>query len=403
MDSGIPLLSIIIPTRNRFDYVRFAIESVLKIASNKFELVIQDNSDSNELEAWIKSRFNDSRLVYAHSNLPVSMCENYEGAAELASGEYLCFIGDDDGVNPEIIDATIWTKQHHFDALIPSSVINYVWPDLKMESRASMKSGELSIRTFTGELTIPSAEIELLKSIKSASQNFYKLPKAYYGIVKKSCFDIIKKETGLYFPGVSPDMSAATSLALTVGQICHVDYPLFVPGSSLKSNAGLAGLKKHVGRLIDQPHLPNSCEDDWSYIVPKFYSIQTIWAESAVNSLTAMNRFDILRKFNIPLLYALCCVFHIRYMPSSIRRFYRALNFCQQNSALGTIKFFYWFSYWWCLRLKSLVFRFFGGSYAENSYRKSGLNSIDEAVQAASQFLASSKITFKSTFQDMPS
>ena len=303
MNTDIPLLSVVIPTRNRVDYVKSAIQSVLRISSPQLQLAVEDNGDSNELEVWLRDNISDRRLVYRYSNSPVTMCENYDRATSLASGEYICLIGDDDGVNPEIVEATRWAKEQDFDALVPSSLINYVWPDLQMTSRGTLEAGELSIRPFTGEITFPDPDAEMLKCVRDAGQNFHKLPKAYYGIVKKQCMDLVKERTGSYFPGISPDMSAAISIATVVKRICHVDYPLFVPGSSAKSNAGLSGLNKHIGLLRDQPHLPTNCERDWSEIVPVFYSVQTIWAEANVNALSAMGRLDILNKFNIPLLY----------------------------------------------------------------------------------------------------
>lgn len=393
------LLSIVIPTRNRFDYVRSAIQSVLRISSPQLQLAVEDNGDSNELEVWLRDNISDRRLIYHYSNKPASMCENYDRAMSLASGEYICLIGDDDGVNPEIIAATRWAKEHKIDALVPSSLVNYVWPDLHMTSRGSMGAGELSIRPFTGEITFPDPEAEMLKCVRDAGQNFHKLPKAYYGIVKKKCMDLVKERTGSYFPGVSPDMAAALSIATVAKRVCQVDYPLFVPGSSAKSNAGLSGLKKHIGWLRDQPHLPITCDRDWSDIVPVFYSVQTIWAEATVNALSAMGRTDILKMFNIPLLYAVCAVFHYQYMHGNIKRFYSSLHVLGQGGFVGTLQLIYWFCYWWGLRVKSLTLRLAGNTNTDNSFCKNGLLNIDEAVQSVTAYLGKSAVVFKDVFK----
>jgi len=399
MNEDSPLLSIVIPTRNRLDYVESAIKSVLHIPGPQLQLVVEDNSDSNELEVWLMENISDHRLVYHYSNTAATMCENYDRAMSLASGEYICLIGDDDGVNPEIVAATRWAKEHDFDALVPSSLINYVWPDLQMSSRGSMEAGELSIRPFTGEMTFPDPEAEMLKCVRDAGQNFHKLPKAYYGIVKKSCMDLVKEKTGSFFPGVSPDMSAALSIATVAIRICHVDYPLFVPGSSAKSNAGLSGLKKHLGWLRDQPHLPATCEQEWSDIVPLFYSVPTIWAEATVNALRAMGRLDILNKFNVPLLYATCSVFHFQYMRGTVNRYYNALQVLEQGSFTGTLQFIYWFCYWWGLRVKSLTLRLAGKINTINSFSKRGLLSIEEAVLSVTEYLVKSEVVFKDVFK----
>jgi glycosyltransferase involved in cell wall biosynthesis len=394
MNGDAPLLSIVIPTRNRFDYVRSAIESVLRISSSQLQLAVKDNSDTNRLELWLRNNVSDQRLTYHYSNAQASMSENYDRAMSLASGEYVCLIGDDDGVNPEIIAATRWAKENTLDALVPTSLINYVWPDLHMTTYGAMEAGEVRIRPFTGAVTYPDGEVEMRKCAKDAGQNFHKLPKAYYGIVRKDCLDQVKAKTGTYFPGISPDMAAALAVANYAKRICHVDYPLFVPGSSAKSNAGLSGMKKHIGWLRDQPHLPATCEKDWSNIVPAFYSVQTIWAEATVNSLQATGRTDILKDFNVPRLFAFCSINYSGYMSTAGYSFYHALRATQRGILVGTLQFAYWFFYLWGSRAKSLVARLIGGSHDTDSYCAKGLQNIDEAVQAVSAHLAKTGLRF---------
>ena len=111
------LLSILIPTRNRQSYCLSTIESVLKIDGNNFELVVHDNSDTNELEGMISSRFNDGRLIYKYTNADFSPVDNFNAAAGLAVGRFFCFIGDDDSVNPELIHAAEWAERNGVDTL----------------------------------------------------------------------------------------------------------------------------------------------------------------------------------------------------------------------------------------------------------------------------------------------
>ncbi len=387
MNNNIPLLTIVIPTRNRAEYVRAAITSALRISSPQLQLAVEDNSDTDQLEIWLRETITDQRLVYHYSSTPVSMSENYDRAMKLASGEYICLIGDDDGVNPEIIEATLWAKMHNLDALVPNSLINYVWPDLKMTTPGSMAAGELSIRSFTGAITYPDPEVEMTECARDAGQSFHKLPKAYYGIVRKECMDQVKIRTGTYFPGISPDMAAALAVANYTKRICHIDYPLFVPGSSAKSNAGLSGLNKHIGWLRDQPHLPAKCEQDWSDIVPVFYSVQTIWAEATVNALRATGRTDILKDFNVPKLYTFCYIFHHQYLTDCRRSYYLAMRVVGRGRLVATLQFMYWFCYWWGVRAKCLLLRLTGNPDKNSVYSKNGLQSIDEAVQAVTIYL----------------
>jgi glycosyltransferase involved in cell wall biosynthesis len=387
------LLSIIIPTRNRSEYAISAVRSILSMSSDKFELVIQDNSDNDELQDFLKVGYSDCRLKYNHTKERLDVIANFNKALELATGEYFTFIGDDDGVNPEIIDAVIWAKLHDVDALTPSLIANYLWPDLRQKYYGAKYSGNLKIRPFTGAITFPNVEQGMLECAKNAGQNlvdFAGLPKVYYGIVKRECMEKVREKTGTYFPGVSPDMSGAMAVASYVKRMCAMDYPLFVPGSSSKSTAGISAQKKHHGRLQDQPHLPQGCWDNWPKIVPAFYAVQTVWAQSAVCSLQAIGRHDILEKFNLPLLHAMCAVFNPHYFGFTIISYYRTLREGKRSLALGMLRLAFSYSYIWVRRAKSLLIRFFSRFRSSRAHNSSGIDNIDEAVIALSRHLKES-------------
>jgi hypothetical protein len=166
----------------------------------------------------------------------------------------------------------------------------------------------------------------LRKCIADAGQEFHRLPKAYYGIVRSEVLDRVRSKAGSYFPGVSPDLAAAVALANVARKVCVLDYPLFVPGASLRSNAGLGGLGRHIGTLAEQNHLGPDCEKKWSTIIPPFFSVETIWAEAAVEALQAMGRTDLLPIFNLPKLYAWLFMFYPRFARLSVGTMFSALR-----------------------------------------------------------------------------
>ena len=103
---NVPLLSIVIPTKNRYETLIPAVMAILhSINDHRVELVIQDNSDNpSEIQKNFFIAFSDGRVKYAHKAGPLSMSENTEAALERAIGEYVTFIGDDDFVAPDILD-----------------------------------------------------------------------------------------------------------------------------------------------------------------------------------------------------------------------------------------------------------------------------------------------------------
>jgi len=228
----------------------------------------------------------------------------------------------------------------------------------------------------------------LVASAKSAFQNLVEsvnLPKLYYGIVRRACLERLAETTGTYFNGVSPDMAAAIGLSKYVRVTHVVDYPLFVPGTSAKSTAGASVRKEHWGRLRDQPHLPVNVEQHWPAVVPMFFAVQTVWAQSAVTALRATGREALLEHFNLGLLHAMCAVFNPRYAWFTFRSYYRLLRTMKRSILWGSMSLLRGFLSTWLMRSRHLVRRLSGSGQTE--YRRSGLTDIDEAAMALTEYL----------------
>src|SRR5207253_431279 len=106
MTSIRPLISIIIPTRERVETLRATLSTALDQKSDQIEILVADNASSDGTQSFVAS-VRDSRVRYVNSGRRVSMSANWEIALEHASGEYLLIIGDDDAILPGAIDRLI--------------------------------------------------------------------------------------------------------------------------------------------------------------------------------------------------------------------------------------------------------------------------------------------------------
>ena len=98
--NNLPRFSIVIPTRQRHQTLGYAIQSVLFQPFEDFEVVVMDNCSSPETWDVVK-QFRSPRLRYERSPRVLPMNENWEAGLELAQGEYVFFMGDDDAVMPD--------------------------------------------------------------------------------------------------------------------------------------------------------------------------------------------------------------------------------------------------------------------------------------------------------------
>jgi len=391
-----PLLSIIIPTRNRYKYAISAIISILQIPEKNFELIIQDNSNSTNLKEYIYKNINDSRLKYHYYPTPLSFIDNFNEALEHASGKYCCIIGDDDGVNPEIFEATRWAEQNNIDAIKPTVSAHYLWPesdDIPSIDQKAKTKGNLTIYSISGKTLLPDPDKEMLKVVQRGGigYNETEIPRLYHGIVKRECLMKVKNATGAFFGGLSPDIFIAIGVANFSKNIISIDYPLTISGVCKSSGSSQSVRGEHVGNLKDAPHFRNRGEYEWAEIVPAFYSVETIWADSMIHALNAINRNDLIEKFDLYFFSAHCLVSHFEYNNIILNNLYANFKIIQENTVLGTIRLIISFLLDISLRArrfikKALFLIFF------NVERFDDINNMVEATKKLSDYLKEKNI-----------
>ncbi|MDB4601063.1 glycosyltransferase [Flavobacteriaceae bacterium] len=292
-----PLLSIIIATKNRVPYCINSIETILSYTNNDFELVVQDNTDNFELRNYVYSDISDKRLVYNYIPPPFSSIDNFNAGLELATGEYVCLIGDDDGICSTIFEVVKWAKLNKVDSVCPRVFVDYYWPDAFKKGSL----GYLTIPKFTNRVWSKDPKKEIQNLVNDGVINYMKfdLPKFYHGLIKKSCFEEIKSKNGYYIGGLSPDIYAAVSLSNVVKKHMLIDFPLTIAGAC-KVSTTVAGFNGgHSGELKDAPHFRDKGNYVWDKQIPTYYSVQTIWAESALKAIHDNEIVLNLKKLNV--------------------------------------------------------------------------------------------------------
>ena len=283
-----PLLSIIIPTKDRYKYIKILISLIDSYNLRELELIIQDNTFNNtEILQFLELK-NRTYLKYFHTIEQIPISKNVDLAIQNSNGEYICFIGDDDGVLPNIISCVNWMKVNSIEAL-RSGIVVYNWPDFIGFNKNSI-NGELIIDDFSNEII----EINCLKALKQLANRGFKnlnsIPKLYQGIVKRSCLDEIYKIGKTYTPGPSPDMATAVALSFVVKKFVITNIPVIIIGQCITVGGGESLLNGAVKKIEDVPFLPNDAKEQWNNRIPKVWCSQTIWPESATKAIQYMKK-----------------------------------------------------------------------------------------------------------------
>ncbi len=90
-----PLISIIIPTYNRAQLLKRAIESLLKQTYQGFEIIVVDDA-STDSTAEVVTGFDDGRIRYLRHSRNQGPSAARNTGIKVAKGEYIAFLDDDD-------------------------------------------------------------------------------------------------------------------------------------------------------------------------------------------------------------------------------------------------------------------------------------------------------------------
>lgn len=308
----IPLLSVVIPTHNRSQYMFSCIQSLIKIEGN-MEIIISDSSTDlklkNLLEGDLNYLLNDARLKYYHTTDELDMTANLNRAISFSTGHYVVCIGDDDTVIPDVLSYLELFKEKDIDIIAPDVVINYAWPDFSTKYFKNGHKSNLYI-DYNEPYCIQVKTGDALKvAINNCFQGTEGLPKLYHGFVSRKTLLKVKRLTGEFLHGSTPDMSASIALCYVSESFYRCNFPLTIPGASGMSNTGRAANNRHVGLLKDEKQTENILDSSWIRGIPKYFSVEVVWAQSG---LETARKFDnqICSKFPFLKLIALCTIKH---------------------------------------------------------------------------------------------
>ena len=366
-----PLLSVVIPTKNRYKTLRYIVQSILEWEETNYELVIQDNSYNNrDFRDFLSQYKNDHRLSYFHESKQLSAIENCDLAVSHAKGNFVCFIGDDDGIISKAIRICEWMQKNNVDA-VSFNCASYTWPDMQHALTINQKlNGILVNKQFTMQKIPVKPLKEIEKIFLIGGQGLFLTPRLYHGIVSKNCLDALKEKTHSYFPGPVPDMSNAVALASFLSNAFYIDIPIIISGQSAESMSGKNSIRKHQGEISNEPSLPGKTSKEWDRRIPHYWSAPTIWGEAALKSAERVGNTRLLMSFNFANLYASCFAYNDKkYYPLV----FQAMNTNQENIVLLSIKTAYCLSRIMIKRTIILINKILNPSYNGRYFSDIGL------------------------------
>jgi glycosyltransferase involved in cell wall biosynthesis len=116
-----PIVSILIPTRNRAHFLPMAVQSALRQDTDQpYEIVVSDNASTDDTPR-LAAEWSDPRLRYIRSERSLGIAENWFNAFRHARGEWITYLFDDDMLLPEFLSRHLAALREHPGAVLSFS------------------------------------------------------------------------------------------------------------------------------------------------------------------------------------------------------------------------------------------------------------------------------------------
>lgn len=210
-----PLLSIVIPTRNRPLELQVAIKSAIEVQSRvDTEIVIASNGKSldGDLEGLDPRLISKAKIVRSEERL--SLTQNWKYGLHHSTGTWVHFLGDDDYLIPEI--------GVNLETLLAQTKTNGIKFKIAHFNWTSNKPGDFTVPLASSTHEIKSESVSPQLGEKWWSISPHKFPTGTaHSLVRREW--LMKHGEDLVFNSISPDWYTGSIFALSESQYTSVD------------------------------------------------------------------------------------------------------------------------------------------------------------------------------------
>jgi glycosyltransferase involved in cell wall biosynthesis len=226
-----PVISVVIPTRDRPETLKSCLAALKHHVSNRIEIVVHDNCSAPETrDVVMAAQKLDPRIRYFRAPFSTSQRHNFELGLAAATGDYMTIIGDDDGFCLGSLD---WLAKHLVkepaDA-VRWHLVHYAWPSLSTDGEGFVR---IYASHYYGGWRKGSADLIAQNTIAAKNIGSWDNILIYHGMISRKIYEHIKaKSGGVFFPYLMPDVYMHNLLAFYCKNLLQVDNPVSIYGTS---------------------------------------------------------------------------------------------------------------------------------------------------------------------------
>lgn len=257
-----PFFSILLPTKNRPNYLKETIQSVLIQDYISYELIVSDNFNTPDTKTIIDEFIDHPNLYYYRTEKELGMPDNWEFALSKARGKYIMVLPD--------------RKLLYKDALknLHYSIRKFKEPECCSWSVKVYNNEEKHMGWFPYEIRIGNdflfnsnklLDNFLTKKLLSPSSYDFYFPKSLNGCFKKSLADKAISMTGHFFNNeyaTTPDYSSFFIQMALAEKVLFIGKPIFLSQGEVVSNG------RYSSAVDCMPYLNTLAFSDYYHYVP---------------------------------------------------------------------------------------------------------------------------------------
>ena len=232
-----PTLSVVVPTRNRSATLRHCLRTITSQDYPRLQIIVSDNCSADDTGTMVAA-IADPRISYIRTPTPVSMTDNWNFGLAAVTGDFVTFIGDDDGFVPGGIAAGMGLLKQTGRAALTWKKLDYHWPDHPVIATRNLLQGESEPVVFEVEGR------KKLALVLAFQEGYNRLPCIYNSLVDTTLVRRVQELSPdrKFFGGLAPDIYSGIALSPFVGKYLELKFPLTINGASGRSNGVLHGL-----------------------------------------------------------------------------------------------------------------------------------------------------------------
>jgi hypothetical protein len=226
--------SVLLPTRNRLEYLRYAVETVRRQDYGNWEIVVSDNCSEDDIAGYVNS-LGDGRIRYVRTERFVPVTDNWNNALRHSSGDYVVMLGDDDGLLPDYFSTLLRTFES-FDSpdFVYLSALFFAYPGVMPDTPKGFLRRDHN-RMFPEQAPFW-LSADRAKAITRGYLDF-RMPVAsnmQFSLISRRMIERMSS-SGPFFQSPYPDFFATPALFLQSARILILPRPMVVIGITPKS------------------------------------------------------------------------------------------------------------------------------------------------------------------------